>query len=195
MTSLICLLLSLMFNFVHLNSTFLVQETASKKRTGRINLTNTWLALLHKQYISKIKHNSPDSYFHICNILKAILVFLLCAKEDLYNPLLLFWHFRVRINTTNYNVWILCVIIKNFKCSNITHIVGNNNTRMLLWASWHCYYRFGASISWLVPAFFVLRCNHMFVNLFIPVFGAHSITCSQLQGVARIIFRYEVCDI
>ena len=40
---------------------FLVQETASEKKTGRINLTNTWLALLHKQHISKIKHNSPDS--------------------------------------------------------------------------------------------------------------------------------------
>ena len=39
--------------------TFLVQETASKKKTGRINLTNTWQALL--QHISKIKHNSPDS--------------------------------------------------------------------------------------------------------------------------------------
>ena len=32
-----------------------------KKKPGRINLINTWLALLHKQHISKIKHNSPDS--------------------------------------------------------------------------------------------------------------------------------------
>ena len=61
MTNLICPLLSFMFNFIHSSSTFLVQETASKKKTGRINLINTWLALLHKQHISKIKHNSPDS--------------------------------------------------------------------------------------------------------------------------------------
>ena len=59
MTNLIYPLLSFMFNFVHSSSTFLVQETASKKKTGRINLINTWLALL--QHISKIKHNSPDS--------------------------------------------------------------------------------------------------------------------------------------
>ena len=39
----------------------LVQETGSKKKTGNINLINTWLALLHKQHISKIKLNSPDS--------------------------------------------------------------------------------------------------------------------------------------
>ena len=61
MSNLICPLLSFMFNFIHSSSTFLVQETASKKKTGRINLINTWLALLHKQHISKIKHNSPDS--------------------------------------------------------------------------------------------------------------------------------------
>ena len=61
MTNLICQLLPFMFNFIHSSSTFLVQETASKKKTGRINLINTWLALLHKQHISKIKHNSPDS--------------------------------------------------------------------------------------------------------------------------------------
>ena len=62
MTNLIFPLLSFMFNFIHSNSTFLVQETASKKKTGRINLRNTRLALLHKQhYISKSKHNSPDS--------------------------------------------------------------------------------------------------------------------------------------
>ena len=59
MTNLICPLLPFMFNFVHSSSTFLVQETASKKKTGRINLINTWLALL--QHISKIKCNSPDS--------------------------------------------------------------------------------------------------------------------------------------
>ena len=38
MTNLICPLLSFMFNFIHSSSTFLVQETASKKKTGRINL-------------------------------------------------------------------------------------------------------------------------------------------------------------
>ena len=62
MTNLICPLLSFMFNFIHSSSTFLVQETASKKKTGRIILIHTWLdTLLHKQQISKIKHNSPDS--------------------------------------------------------------------------------------------------------------------------------------
>ena len=61
MTNLICLLLSFRFNFIYSSSTFLLRETASKMRTGRINLINTWLALLHKQHISKIKHNSPDS--------------------------------------------------------------------------------------------------------------------------------------
>ena len=35
----------------------------------------------------------------------------------------------------------------------------------------------------------------IFVNLFIPIFGVYSITCSQLSGVAHIIFRYQVCDI
>ena len=38
MTSLICLLLPFMFNIRHSDSTFLVQETSSKKKTGRINL-------------------------------------------------------------------------------------------------------------------------------------------------------------
>ena len=33
--------------------------------SGRNNLINTWLALLHKQLISKTKHNSPDS-IHKC---------------------------------------------------------------------------------------------------------------------------------
>ena len=61
MSNLICPLLSFMFNFIHSSSTFLVQEAVSKKKTGRINLINTWLALLHKQHISKIKLNSPDS--------------------------------------------------------------------------------------------------------------------------------------
>ena len=61
MTNLICPLLSFMFNFIHSSSTFLVQETASKVKTGRINLINKLLALFHKQHISKIKHNSPDS--------------------------------------------------------------------------------------------------------------------------------------
>ena len=32
-----------------------------KWKTGRNNLINTWLALLYKQNILKIKHNSPDS--------------------------------------------------------------------------------------------------------------------------------------
>ena len=41
MTNLICPLLSFMFSFIHSCSTFLVQETASKKKTGRINLINT----------------------------------------------------------------------------------------------------------------------------------------------------------
>ena len=61
MTNLICPLLSFMFNFIHSSSTFLVQEAASKKKTGRIDLINTWLAVLRKQHISKIKHNTPDS--------------------------------------------------------------------------------------------------------------------------------------
>ena len=59
MTIPICPLLPFMFNFVHSSSTFLVQETASEKKTGRINLINKWLALL--QHISKIKRDSPDS--------------------------------------------------------------------------------------------------------------------------------------
>ena len=49
MTNLICPLLSFMFNFIHSSLTFLVQETASKKKTGRINLINMWRALLHKE--------------------------------------------------------------------------------------------------------------------------------------------------
>ena len=61
MTNLVCPLLSFMFNLNYSSSTFLVQETASEKKTGRINLTNTWPALLHKQHISMIKHDSPDS--------------------------------------------------------------------------------------------------------------------------------------
>ena len=61
MTNLIRPLSSFMFNFIHLWSTFLVQETVSKKKTCRINLINMWLALPHKQRISKIKHNSQDS--------------------------------------------------------------------------------------------------------------------------------------
>ena len=47
-------LYSFMFNI-------LGTRTASKKKTGRINLINAWLALLRKQHISKITHNSPDS--------------------------------------------------------------------------------------------------------------------------------------
>ena len=121
--------------------------------------------------------------------------FSLCANGDLYHALLLYWNFRLHSNTTYDNLWIFRVIIKNFKKSNIAHIVGNNNARMLLLASWHCCYRFGASISWLVAVFFIFRCNHMFVNLFIPIFGVYSITCSQLSGVAHIIFWYQVCDI
>ena len=61
MTNLICPLLSFMLNFIHSCSTYLVQKTESEKKIGRINLIITWLALLHKQRISKIKHNSPDS--------------------------------------------------------------------------------------------------------------------------------------
>ena len=121
--------------------------------------------------------------------------FLLFSNGDLYNTLFLYWHFRLHSNTKYYNLWIFCVIIKNFKKSNIAHIVGDNNARMLLLASWHCCYRFGARISWLIAVFFVFRCNHIFVNLFIPVFGVYSITCSQLSGVAHIISRYQVCDI
>ena len=135
------------------------------------------------------------SYLHIFNILAAILLFLLCAKGDLYNSLLLYWHFRLHSNTTYDNLWIFRVIIKNFKKIHIAHIVGSNNTRVLLLASWHYCYRFGASISWLVPVFFVFRCNHMFVNLFIPMFGLYWITCSQLSGVAHMIFWCQVCDI
>ena len=100
--------------------------------------------------------------------------FLLFANGDLYNAHLLYWHFRLHSNTKYYNLWIFRVIIKNFKKSKIAHIVGNNNARMLLLASWHCCYRFGASISWLVAVLFVFRCNHMIVNLFIPIFDFHS---------------------
>ena len=46
MTNLICPLLSCMFNFIRSSSTFLVQETASKKKTDIINLINTWLILI-----------------------------------------------------------------------------------------------------------------------------------------------------
>ena len=109
--------------------------------------------------------------------------FLLFANGDLYSALLLYWLICLYSNTKYYNLWIFHVIIKNFKKSNIAHTVGNNNARMLLIASWHCCYRFGASISWLVAVFFVFRCNHMFVNLFIPIFGVYSITCSQLSGI------------
>ena len=80
--------------------------------------------------------------------------FFLCAIGDLYNALLLYWHFCLHSNTTYDNLWIFCVIIKNFKKSNIAHIISNNNARMLLLATWHCCYRFGTSISWLVPVFF-----------------------------------------
>ena len=45
-TNLICPLLSCMFNFIRSSSTFLVQETASKKKTDIINLINTWLILI-----------------------------------------------------------------------------------------------------------------------------------------------------
>ena len=41
MTNLISPLLALMFNFINSSLTFLVQETAWKKKTGRINLINT----------------------------------------------------------------------------------------------------------------------------------------------------------
>ena len=123
-------------------------------------------------------------YLHIFNILAAILLF---ANGDLYNALLLYWHFRLHSNTT-YNLWIFRVIIKNFKKSNIAHIVGNNNARMLLLASWHCCYRFGASISWLVALFFVFWCDHMFVNLFIPIFGVYSITY-------QVLVSYQVLHI
>ena len=40
MTNLIFPLLSFMLKFFHTSSTFLVQETASQKKTGRINLIN-----------------------------------------------------------------------------------------------------------------------------------------------------------
>ena len=40
MTNLIFPLMSFMFNFFHSCSTFSVQETASKKKAGRINVTN-----------------------------------------------------------------------------------------------------------------------------------------------------------
>ena len=93
-------------------------------------------------------------FLHIFNIKAAILLFLLCANGDLYRAYLIYWHFRLHSNTTYYNLWIFCVIIKNFKKSNIAHIVGNNNARMLFLASWHCCYWSGASISWLVAVFF-----------------------------------------
>ena len=121
--------------------------------------------------------------------------FLLFANGDLYNALLLYWHFRLHSNTKYYNLWIFRAIINNFIKSNVAHIVVNNNVWILLLASWHCCYQFGASISWLVAVFFVFRCNHIFVNVFIRIFRVYSITCSQLSGVAHIIFRYQVCDI
>ena len=38
---------------------FNIHKNRPKKKTGRINLINTWLVILHKQHIQKIKHNSP----------------------------------------------------------------------------------------------------------------------------------------
>ena len=61
MTNLICPLLSFMFNFIHSSATFWYKKQPQKRRLVELILTNTWLALLHKQHISKIKHNSPDS--------------------------------------------------------------------------------------------------------------------------------------
>ena len=46
MTNLIFPLLPFMLNFFHFFSIFLVQETVSKRKTGRINLINTWLILI-----------------------------------------------------------------------------------------------------------------------------------------------------
>ena len=120
--------------------------------------------------------------------------FTLCWRRFIQRPFT-FWHFHFHSNTTYNNLWIFRMIIKNFQKSNIAHIVGNNSARMLLLASWHCCYWFGASNSWSVAVFFVFQCDHMFVNLFIPIFGVYSITCSQFSGVAHIIFRYQVCDI
>ena len=71
-TNLIFPLLSSMFNFFHSCSTFLVQETASKKKTGRIDLINTLLMLISKllkiftaplqeKHITKINRSLPDS--------------------------------------------------------------------------------------------------------------------------------------
>ena len=118
--------------------------------------------------------------------------FLLCANRDLYNALLLYWYFHLHSSTTYDNLWIFRVVIRNFKRSNIAHIVGNNNATMLLLASWHCCYQFGERTSWSVAVFFVFRCSHMFVNLFIPIFCVHSTTCSQLSGAAHIIFGIKI---
>ena len=39
--------------------------------------------------------------------------FLLSANRDLFNTLLLYWHFRLHSKTTYNNLWIFRVIIKN----------------------------------------------------------------------------------
>ena len=45
---------NLIVRYCHSCSTFLVQETASKKKTGRTNLINTRLALLDNQLSQKL---------------------------------------------------------------------------------------------------------------------------------------------
>ena len=90
--------------------------------------------------------------------------FLLSDNRDLYNALLLYWHFLLHSNTTYDNLWIFCVIIKKF---------------------------FKKICSWLVAVFLAFRCNHMFANLFIPIFGVYSVTLSSYQELHILSFDIE----
>ena len=60
MTNLIFPLLPFMLNFFHSSSIFLVQETVSKRKTGRINLINTWLILISNllKYFTALLHET-----------------------------------------------------------------------------------------------------------------------------------------
>ena len=80
------------------------------------------------------------------------------VNGDLFNAFLLYWRFCLHSNITYDNLWIFRVAKKNKKNA---HIVGNNNTKIFLLASWHCCYRFEASISWQVAVFFAFWCYHL----------------------------------
>ena len=80
------------------------------------------------------------------------------VNGDLFNALLLYWHFCLHSNITYDNLWIFRVGKKKKK---IAHIVGNNNAKIFLLASWYCCYRFEASISWLVAVFFAFWCYYL----------------------------------